>query len=309
MKWFLPSWNGDLRLEQDGDDTLVVIIDPTAGEKQVLAKLGQRAKKRGWHPTGDMLAESTIPAGHPYRDAKEVRHARLNERLEKVAPTFIRMIKGGKQTINAVVLEDGKVVTHTGTDADLTEFVEATAREKPKAGVSAKRPTPSCPQCYVDAVEPATDVLLSFLDEAQHEQWRDSRTLVARGGTTGHRYLLAHRHTPLAARLGRICYDLDDQLVVHFHDMSVPPEEEVLASKLILEHSESWLRNEATIFGPGRDNLKNPFGNFFDGVPDAGFTKQIGVFVEGFVLSLAGDDQALAKALERELDGLPWMGS
>ena len=45
----------------------------------------------------------------------------------------------------------------------------------------------------------------------------------------------------------KICYDIDDRCVLHFHDWTVPPEEEVLATKLILEHREAWLRNEATV--------------------------------------------------------------
>jgi hypothetical protein len=106
------------------------------------------------------------------------------------------------------------------------------------------------------------------------------------GGLSGNRYILAHRHSERARRQGRICFDVDDQMVVHFHDWTVPPEEEVLAAKLILEHREPWLRNEATMLGPQfnfREGLricvmkfKNPFGGFSDGVPDANLTRAIG---------------------------------
>jgi hypothetical protein len=64
--------------------------------------------------------------------------------------------------------------------------------------------------------------------------------------------------------------------VVHFHDRRVPPEEEVLAAKLILEHAEPWLRNEATLWSAGAMIFKNPFGNGMDGVEDATFTQRIG---------------------------------
>jgi hypothetical protein len=104
--------------------------------------------------------------------------------------------------------------------------------------------------------------------------------LVAKGGITGHRYLLAHRHTPTAIKIGKICYDLDSENPLHFHDWTVPPEEEVLAAKLILEHREPWLRNEATFFGgyfsAGFKRFKNPFGDGGDGVPDSSFTSQFG---------------------------------
>jgi len=97
------------------------------------------------------------------------------------------------------------------------------------------------------------------------------------GHLSGHRYVIAHRHSKLAQQVGRICFDVDDEKVVHFHDWSVPPEEEVLAAKLIMEHSEPWLRNEATVFGPGRTDLyKNPFGDIGDGVESASFAQGIG---------------------------------
>lgn len=78
-------------------------------------------------------------------------------------------------------------------------------------------------------------------------------------------------------RVGRVCFDLDDGEVVHFHDRTVPPEEEILAAKLVLENREPWLRNEATIFGvKERLRFKNPFGDAADGIWDADFTAKTG---------------------------------
>ena len=48
--------------------------------------------------------------------------------------------------------------------------------------------------------------------------------------------------------------------MLHFHDNSVPPEEEVLAAKLILEHREPWLRNEATCLLQTKDGKWHDFG-------------------------------------------------
>jgi hypothetical protein len=75
-------------------------------------------------------------------------------------------------------------------------------------------------------------------------------------------------------------------MVVHFHDWRVPPEEEILAAKLILEHREPWLRNEATMLGGGKGHgpdlvFKNPFGNGWDGVPDSNATSNFGNFLRG----------------------------
>lgn len=83
--------------------------------------------------------------------------------------------------------------------------------------------------------------------------------------------------------------DLDDGQILHFHDNSVPPEEEVLAAKLILEHREPWLRNEATCLLQTKDGrwhdlgfmrYKNPFGDITDGRADAAITATFGIAVE-----------------------------
>ncbi len=86
----------------------------------------------------------------------------------------------------------------------------------------------------------------------------------------------------------------DDLGVLHFHDNSVPPEEEVLATKLILEHRESWLRHEATCLGGDFDFVfKNPFGGGGDGVPDSQLTGEIGSFFRGFLMTFGNGEHAL----------------
>lgn len=143
-------------------------------------------------------------------------------------------------------------------------------------------------------VEPATEVLLSFLNEEQHEQWMKTRTIFEYGGLTGHRYLLAHRHSRVAARIGKIAYDHDDDAALHFHDHSVPPEEEVLAAMLCLKFREPWLRNEATCLGGNFDFVfKNPFGDGSDGVADSDFTGELGTFLRGFLLTFKDGEYAL----------------
>lgn len=166
--------------------------------------------------------------------------------------------------------------------------------EKVDKAASVKRPTPSCPQCLPGSVEPANEVLQAFLDQEQHELWAKERAIVVRGGITGHRYLVSHRHGRHAAKAGKICFDLDDCGVLHFHDNSVPPEEEVLAAKLVLEHEEPWLRNEATCLSGNFDFVfKNPFGGFQDGVADSILTGEAGTFWRTFLLTFKGGEFAL----------------
>ena len=267
MKWFIPSWNGDLRLEPvDDDKTRLAIVEPTAAEREMLVKMGEAFEKEGWVEKWKKK----------WRKKDEVI---LNAPLEKVGPVASTIMRPGNAVITAISFKDGQVETSTGSQEEL-ERLAAQAKEKDaKAAATVKRPTPCCPACTAGAIEPATEVLLSFLTPEQHEDWARGRQIRVEGGLSGHTYLLAHRFSPLARGLKRICVDLDDKVILHFHDWSVPPEEEVLAAKLILEHHEPWLRNEATLWDvmyKAELVFKNPFGDVTDGVFDAGFSLGFG---------------------------------
>lgn len=291
-RWYFPQHNGDFRLEQEGDQCILRIADPTLGEEKLLSQFMTVARKKKW--TKILLELNGVPSSEgPYRAAKRYQDIRLDARITVAGAALAKILRPEKSTLTAIKYEDGRITTVKGTENDVLEKLAATtALEKaPEAAVTVKRPTPSCPSCVPGAVEPASEVLQTFLTPEQHADWAQHRALVAVGGTTQKRYLIAHRHSTLAQRIGRICYSVDDESVVHFHDWTVPPEEEVLAAKLILEHEEAWLRNEATMLGLPMDRvhdvLKNPFGDYLDGVQDAKIMDFVGGGVIGFVLSKA----------------------
>jgi hypothetical protein len=270
--WAIPSWNGDFRLTP-GDDAAtskLLIMAPTPHEMQLLAAFMTAARKKKW--TKEKLSED---------DALDTRTIVLDAPLAKVGPVLVKITKPADRTLTAVSFKDGKLeVAETGT----LETVIAKADSESKA-VSVARPTPCCPSCVPGSVVPASDVLLSFLTPQEHADWAKHRAIMVTGGRSGHRYLIAHRHSRTAVLNKKICYDVDDHCVLHFHDWTVPPEEEVLATKLILEHREAWLRNEATVLQQnskgewldlGFMRYKNPFGDASDGRPDAALTAAFG---------------------------------
>lgn len=292
MKWYVPSWNGDMRLEPhpgDKSKTILRIEMPTPDEERVLNEIAGKAMRRKWLDKWEPFVSSE----HPYRDANKWEFV-IDAPLEEVGPMAAKIMRPGPAVLTAVRLVNGQVITSSESEADLAalakdlaEKAEKDAQKAAKAAATVKRPTPCCPRCVHGSVGPAREVLLAFLDEHEHETWAHDRTLVVEGGLSGHRYLLAHRHTPTARRIGRVCFDLDDEAVVHFHDWTVPPEEEILAAKIILEHRESWLRNEATMFLGGRTLFKNPFGSADDGVADSDFTHNLGSVVAKMMRLLA----------------------
>lgn len=287
--WYVPSWNGDFRLvagEEEGTSKLLV-MQPTPHEIQLLNSFLTKAHKKKW--TSELLSDD---------DVNDTRTIVLKAPITKVGPLLVRATKPADRTLTAVSYKDGRLeVAETGS----LETIVARAEGAPEAkAVSVARPTPCCPRCEVGSITPAREVLLSFLSEEEHADWSQHRAIMVRGGLSGHRYLLAHRKSPTAARLGKICYDLDDHFVLHFHASDVPPEEEILAAKLILEHREPWLRNEATVLQEssggrwvdlGFSRYKNPFGDASDGRTDAAITAAIGIFAEG-ALKAAKQDGA-----------------
>lgn len=278
MKWWaLPAWNGDFRLTpgEDAVTSKLLIMAPTPYEMQILARFMTVARKKKW--TKEQLAKD---------DAIDTRTIVLGAPLATVGQALIKIAKPADRTLTAVSFNDGRLeVAETGA----IETVIAKAEGDPESkAVSVARPTPCCPSCVPGSVELASDVLLSFLSEQEHADWAKHRAIMVTGGRSGHRYLLAHRHSRTAVLNKKICYDVDDHCVLHFHDWTVPAEEEVLAAKIILEHREAWLRNEATVlqqdskgnwFDFGIMRYKNPFGDESDGRADAALTATLGALL------------------------------
>lgn len=279
--WFIPSWNGDVRLvpSEDGKTTILTVEKPTPAELMSLGAVSVKLVEEKW------LAQALTPddlgagEGAAYREAPLP--ITIGAPIEKVGPIFVAALKPGPAVITAIKLQGGRVevVEHSEPGKATEEKLTSLAKKPSEAAATVKRPTPSCPDCYVGNVNtPATQVLLSFLTEEQHKTWSRERYIVVRGGLTRHRYIIAHRESEIAARNGRIAFDADDLETLHFHDQSVPPEEEVLAALLILQFREPWLRNEATCFYGMRFRrvFKNPFGDIQDGVLDANLTRAVG---------------------------------
>jgi hypothetical protein len=275
----MPSWNGDLRLEPNAEDkqkTTLTIVEPTDAEKIALGAIGGTLTEKGWlkEPILEFLS------GDPYRENRTAEVV-LDAPLEEVGPVVIAALKPGPAVLSAVRFKNGQVevVEHREPGKATEKDLKALAvRPKAEAAATVKRPTPSCPDCYVAAVKPATEVLLTFLTPEQHETWSRERYVLCRGGYSGHHYILAHRSSEIAAKNKRICFDATDEHILHFHDQSVPPEEEILSAMLILQHREHWLRNEATCLGWNFQRVfKNPFGDITDGVMDASLTTMVGI--------------------------------
>lgn len=269
--WFFPSWSGDFRLVEASDGTSqLLLLQPTPAELQMLQRFMTVARRKKWTKAvlADDITTKTIALSAPIVDT---------------GAELLKAVRPKDRTLTAISFKNGQLEV-AENDAVATLAAKAAADNAAQA-VSVARPTPCCPRCEIGAIAPARDVLLSFLSPAEHDDWAAHRAIMVTGGMSGHRYLLAHRNSRVAALNGKICYDIDDGIVLHFHASDVPPEEEILAAKLILEHREPWLRNEATVqqqdekgkwYDMGHMRYKNPFGGGRDGTTDAAITSAIG---------------------------------
>lgn len=272
MRWFVPSYCGDFRLEPDGEGSRLTVTDPTPGEVKRLQTFLTVAKERGVvdaDATVGISGTSNVPVRLPVAEAGALLVAHTRPALG---------------VLTAVVSTRGRVkLTHA------VETPTAVPPAEADAAVTVRRPTPCCPQPADGAEVRASEVLEAFASATEWGDWQRDGVIFVYGGRSGHLYRIAHRESPLARRQGRMCADVTDGIVMHFHDMLVPPPEEALAAMLILRHREPWLRNYATVLNPrGRDVFANPIGHpTLDGIEDARFMQFLGGMYVGVENSAA----------------------
>lgn len=270
MRYYVPNPCGDFRLLPDGDEkSILTIQNATPGEIVALRRFLATAKERGWadaRDLGDTIGFLSIAVNAPVHVAGPVL---AGETIQAPSGQF-----------TAVRSESGKI----SIDVDPTKAVETatapetTAKEgKPEAAVTAKKPTLCCPVPISGPDIRASEVLKDFCTPEQWRDWERKGWLIAFGQVSGHAYRIAHRHSDAAKAQGKIVWDLDDDAVIHCWDWTVPPAEEVLAIKLLLEGREPWIRNNSGALGAHRDRFKNPLGDDgLDGTDNAAALEAIG---------------------------------
>ena len=247
MKWYIPSFHGDFRFETDPDHldgsmTRLTVEKPTPGEIEALTRWGEVALAQHW------LRKEELPDLLKLaRD--EIKHLTIVAPLMDVAAPMARLLKAKNVgVLTALKFQSGHVeVTEIVKSDDLPRWMrkaEEKAKAPAEAAVTVARPKLSCPECsgLPEGRRKACDVLWAFLDPTQRQEWLAERRFTAYGSETEHAYDVAPRDHPRSAARGRIAYDLDDRVILHNFDLELPPEEEALQVKLMLEHREQWIR-------------------------------------------------------------------
>lgn len=245
-EWYWPSWCGDLTLTATDDGASVLsAVNPTPGEKLLLARFIATAQGKGWlGDPGDL--DQPITIGAP---------------LDVTGPA---LFGAGQGTLTVFTSNQGTLSAVIPGDTVLPPTNTTHA-------VTVRRPTPCCPEPRGPAEIRADKVLRTFLTPAQRATWDSDGYVLTKGNLTGHTYRIAHRGTPIARAQGRICADLTNRATLHFHDAGYPPAEEVLSAFLWLQHHEPALRNHSTCLSDRFTHVfDNPYGHpYNDGVPEA----------------------------------------
>jgi len=273
--WFHPEWSGDFRLESDGADKCVLtVVSPTPAEIERLGAFLKKARSKDWidqHigfvPNGTIK----IPVNAPLLKAG-------------------RILLGKKPvgTLTAVVSEKGEVRAVTDGDADKVE--KEASKPDAKAATTVSRPTLCCPLCHTVEDVRASEVLREFCTPRQLASWERDGVLHCYGNLSGRRYEVAHRHQADAVKRGKVIFDTEGGYVLHAHASNLPPAEEALTMKLVLEHAEDWVRNPSGCSHEDGPIYDNPFGmGAGDGVADAAFMSSFGRQM-ALLAKLFGDD-------------------
>ncbi len=257
LTWYLPSFHGDIRLEQiKKNQTQVTIFGLAPAEKLAMRVLIREAEKDRvvgpcWNPMAGRLLDL---------DSLGTQTLNLNAPISKVQKLLQKQLKPGRDQVTVVRFGNGKVQEMTERQLEVLETQPGILSPAPQAGetnpelaatgsddaapkkpekaaaVTVARPVRGCPPPDFDPAEVrAQHVMCEFLDTQQVADFKSDQAFMSVGADTGHRYIITSRHarTKLAT-LTRSLYDVDEQRPYCVHDWDVPPAEEMLALHLFL---------------------------------------------------------------------------
>lgn len=245
--WFIPCQSGDFRLHQRGavlDACVLSVENTTEEDRQRLRPFLAEAESRGWIPH---LRGFNLDDVGP-------RELVIQAPLVEAGVLLSQQVFPDEDSWTAVRWTDGRVDLADDASAALVQRIRGQEGTKPQAlvftagvgswatpvaAVTTPRPKIGCPEPEPCARRPF-QVLQAFSTQSQVDSFRRFGRLDAYGSVTGARYSIFHRDTAARRGLSRtIVNGVGNPVCAWLRD--VPPEEEVLALKLTVEHREQIL--------------------------------------------------------------------
>jgi hypothetical protein len=244
IKWYLPTFYGDIRLESQAKErTMVTLHGLTPEERVAMEKLLTRAAESGITKSR-WATDQEINAIDLRRTSGEQKIL-LQASITSVHKVLAKALKPERKKLSVVKFSGGKIEEVTEATQGLIEMASESettttsgSKETAKAiAATVAAPILGCPAPdFPHADVLATEVLRAFLTPEQVSDFNTYGAFVALGVDSGHRYQLTSRHCrPQLALVNRVLYDLDEQRELCVHDWDVPASEELLAIFLHLQ--------------------------------------------------------------------------
>lgn len=251
LRWFVPTWYGDIRLTRLGSRrTRVEMTRLTRAELAAVEVLRRRSLRKGRLLRRPWATEESWRSARLEAFGSEESCVELRAPIGRVAQLLTENLRGGRETISVVITEGDRLYEIRAGKTEEEEAVEdnvipfrrlaAGEPERAVAAVSVSKPVLGCPAPdFARAHVRATEVLRVFLTPEQVEDFERYQRFLTVGGHSGHRYMITSRHARSELdRYHRTVYDVDAETALCVHDWSVPAAEEMLADHLLLSLSQ-----------------------------------------------------------------------
>ncbi len=218
MKMYYTSNYGDVNLEQVENNVKLKTTSLTLLEEKLIKQLLTKYEDK----------ISDLEDSDSSLENKEF--TIQNTMLSDVHKVMTKTLKKDKPILTALKFKDGKI--------EVTEELKNKDAEAAITGVTVERPRRHCPVPSLMETEfLSSQVLKEFLTNQQLKDFEVHRQIVCKGNYSGKNYLITSRWSPKIKLYGSI-YDLATNELICANCKELPPSEEILSLKLILEFRE-----------------------------------------------------------------------
>jgi hypothetical protein len=215
MKMYYVTTFGDISIEQTEDKEIkLTTSNLTYGERRLVREILKEYKI-------DTKEDAEIENG-----SFVIAEKTAGKTIEDVHKFMKKKLKKNKATITALKFKDGSI--------EISEEI----KQEAETGAIVEKPSRGCPMPVAIAGEiRASVVLKEFLSDKQNDDFEKHLQFVSKGNYTGIPYLITSRWTKSVEKWGQV-YDTVNKKTICANCMELPPSEEMLSLKLMIEHKE-----------------------------------------------------------------------
>lgn len=210
MKIYFSTMLGDLSIEKDGENVVLKTTELSGLEKNIVKEILKEY---------DMFPEEGIE-GKTFNLG--------NRKIEDVHKFVRNKLKKDKPTLTALKMKDGKIEC----------IEELKGDEEAETGATVEKPRRGCPlPAMLRSEIRASAVLKEFLTEKQFRDFEKYKQFVSIGNWSKKPYLVTSRWSDKVEVYGQL-YDIVEKAIICADCMEIPPSEELLSLKLMIEFKE-----------------------------------------------------------------------